>query len=748
MFTCFLLGLLSSLTALPPHPAGHDITWTNFGPGGGGWIQSIAFDPQDPNVIYLGCDVGGFYISRDAGRSWTIQNTGLNDYWVECIAVHPQDSSIILLGMEGGIFKSTDRGKTWQWKREGFPEPRRYSFAAPIGALCFDPANPDILYAGIGRPRRQKEGKGHIYNSQDCGETWHLITPEGTLDPEAIISDIEVSPGGEYILAASNKGVYRSEDGGQSWTPCNRGLPHTYVQEVAIASSSPSVVYCTLQTTARDDETWNGGVCRSEDRGATWTWRSEGLDTHVAKRDKPAPMNSMYREIVVDLRDPQTAYVGGQSWVSAGVWKTTDGGLNWSRNSWHFSDKINMDRGWITHWGPSVKCLSISLVNPDMLVFGSSGQVYLTDDAGKTWDQRYCREFEDGRFTGTGLEVTCMFDVVPDPFDANRVYFCFYDIGLLISDDRGKTFRNSNKGMKFRGNCFTLAFDPDDHNKLWATTGQWGSNQGDVCRSEDRGETWTVVGKPETGLPNGQTRCLLMDPTSPRGNRTLYVTCNGHGIYKSEDDGASWRAVNKGLPEPAVKHPCRIVMNPEDTEHLRVALGGNPPSGSGIYQTRNGGENWTSVGQTILSGSPAPFADLKDFRADPSDFDTLYICQRQKYDRSLDPPVQFPGGLFKSTDGGRTWEMIFEYHFTSCIAVSPFDSNILYVGTTDHPYHDANWAEGVLKSTDGGKTWQQEVDGLTCWNISCISIDPRDASRLYIGVGGNGGFVGIDAAAR
>ncbi len=89
---------------------GADITWTNIGPGGGGWIQAIACDPRDAETIYLGCDVGGFYISRDAGRTWHIQNDGLNNYFVESIAVHPDDSKIILLGMEGGIFKSADQG--------------------------------------------------------------------------------------------------------------------------------------------------------------------------------------------------------------------------------------------------------------------------------------------------------------------------------------------------------------------------------------------------------------------------------------------------------------------------------------------------------------------------------------------------------------------------------------------------------------------------------------------------------------
>ncbi len=106
---------------------------------------------------------------------------------------------------------------------------------------------------------------------------------------------------------------------------------------------------------------------------------------------------------------------------------------------------------------------------------------------------------------------------MPDPHQAGRVYFCYFDLGLLISEDNGASFRRSGKGMKHDGNCFTVVPDPADPNLLWAATGQWGSNEGDVCRSRDRGQTWEVVGRPETGLPDGQTKVLPLDPEEPAG---------------------------------------------------------------------------------------------------------------------------------------------------------------------------------------------------------------------------------------
>ena len=99
---------------------------------------------------------------------------------------------------------------------------------------------------------------------------------------------------------------------------------------------------------------------------------------------------------------------------------------------------------------------------------------------------------------------------------------------------------------------------------------------------------------------------------------------------------------------------------------------------------------------------------------------------------------------FKSSDGGVSWKRTYEFRFCSCVAVSPTQRDTLYVGTTDHPYHDECRAQGIAKSTDGGKTWREEIVGLTCWNISCIRVDLHGASRLYIGTAGNGAFVGVD----
>ncbi len=812
-----LLALLPAATnpvKAADAPQGSDIAWRLAGPGGGGWIQSIAWDPRDAQTLYVGCDVGGFFVSTDAGQHYELRNEGLQGYFVQSIAVHPRNSRILVLGTECGIFRSTDQGRHWQWIREGFPPLKRHGFSVPIGAVCFDPQRPETLYAGIGRPRWQKDGAGAIYRSDDTGQTWRR-TSAGQLPEKAIVGDIEVMPGQSgTILAATSGGLYRSDDGGITWQDSGRGLTHRYVEEIAFAPSAPQVVYATLRTLARDKQPFDGGVFRSDDAGRTWrSANGPGLPNRVGKASEPAAKTPNLREVFVDPRNPDVVYVGCESWVFAGVLKSRDGGQNWSlvtrrenpidagavndRNSVRIPalsagiqgsrgrgtiigntdlnkdlshdrssqagrpsrtelptgfgtgskpprgakpEPGNMDYGWIRSWGPSVKCLTLSPARPDRLAFGTSGHVFVSDDGGASWQQRYSRIWEDGRFAGTGLEVTCLHSVQPDPVRRSRLWFCYADIGLLRSDDGGATFRRCFEGMASPGNCFTVSVDPQWPDTLWAGTGQWATNVGDVCLSTDAGATWQVVGKPESGLPVGQTRHLVLDPRSPADQRRLLVGSSGNGIFETRDGGASWKPIHAGLPVEATKQPRAILLLDRPAGRIVVALGGKATTGAGIYSSDDEGHTWQRLNREER------FADIHALVADPRDRSILYLALRESYDHQQRRGS--PGGLFVSRNGGQDWQRILDDDFVSDVAVSPADSRVLYAATTGHPYHDYYVAPGLLCSRDGGQTWTRQVQGLSNTNVSCVSVNPHDPSEIYIGTGGNSGFVGKDARVK
>jgi photosystem II stability/assembly factor-like uncharacterized protein len=448
-------------------------------------------------------------------------------------------------------------------------------------------------------------------------------------------------------------------------------------------------------------------------------------------------MTSSFAALAIDPRDPNVVYAGNRSWVAAGLYKTTDGGGRWTLITVG-GKQGNTGLGWITMWGFNVECLSLSPANPDCLAFGTSGLVFVSTDAGRTWQQRSSRSLPDGRFAGTGLEVTRMNSIVCDPSRTDRRYYCYADIGLLISDDDGRTFRRSFQGMKNVGNCFTVVADPELPATLWAGTGWWEHDAGDVCLSEDDGQTWQVVGRPETGLPDGQTRHLVLDPRSPAGKRHLIVTCQDHGIYESRDGGRNWSCISGDLPAGAFRSPAGLLLHANDSNRLTFAAGGSPRKGGGVYGTNDGGQTWRRL------YDESPLAEIQCLACDPHHPDVFYLGAREYFDNAT--KHLHPGGLFKSSDGGSTWRCVLEDRFVKAVAVSPANSQVIYAGTNDYPYHDDSPAAGVLKSVDGGVTWHLENHGLSLRNIQSITIDPGDPSRIYLGTLGNSVHIGEDSA--
>ncbi len=716
--------------------------WRNFGPGGGGWIPCLAASPHDSNVVFAGCDVGGFYRSDDAGASWTIHNEGLRDLYVECIVPHPRDPSILFLGTEGGVHKSVDGGRTWAAQRDGFPPVDRHRFSAPIGALAIDPHRPDTLYAGIGRPRWGKDGAGSVWRTDDGGAHWRRANPGGGgMASDAIVASLVPHPSVTgRLFAATHRGLYRSDDGGATWRALTNGLPDPAVNRVALCEARPEVMYLTLDSPP-GVQPWRGGVYRSDDGGETWQSRSEGLGRIVGKPGAPDPMTSNVDRLAVHPSNPDIVLAGDRAWVSAGVYRTVDGGRRWARVTRMKPMKegpATMSGGWITLWGPTVMGLAMDPREPRNLWFSTSGYIFRSGDGGDSWTQAYMRpaqrsgampEDVTNVWSGTGLEVTCVNRIVVHPRDPKRLFLCYADIGLLQTWDGGRTVARTVGGMKCDGNTFTAVFDPDDPLIVWAGTGWWNRNEGDVCRSDDGGLTWRVVGEPATGLPNGQTRHLVVDPSSPAGARRLYVGVNGHGVFVSEDGGARWASRSAGLPGGAVRG---LALHPKEAGvafALLAAEGGRP---GGLFRTDDAGGSWRALGDALAE------LDAKALVVCPSDPRRIYVAARERYaNRKLNP-----GGVFATRDGGTTWTRVLEDRFIDSLAVDPGNADVVFAGGMDHPYHDEALGSGVRVSRDGGRTWTSlNTPRLTCTKIASLTVDPHNPRRLYAGSSGNGVFV-------
>jgi len=712
------------------------------------------------HTVYVGCDVGGIYKSRDNGASWQLKNKGLSTYYVQDIAYVPQDPATLYAATRGGVFKSTDGGDSWEIKRNGFPDESEYYFSAPVSDIVVDPVSPDIVYAGIGVPRagyvlesfywtelenqpEEKKVTGTIFKSTDAAAHWSAIRGTG-IDPSAMIYSLALIPhavnASATLYAATSEGVYKSSDSGATWTAKNSGLPSDKrAMALVVNPQDSNILYVTIWS-APGSATWAGGVYKSINGGETWVVKNSGLPQ---KPGNVEGRTSNYPALVMDSSHPDILYVGNNSWTpDPGVYKTEDGGEHWGWSSMEDVDPSNVDLGWI-NYGAAVKTLAIDPLLPSRLYFGTSTDLIKTQDGGKNWVQTYTTQNGDS-WQGTGLETTCVQDIVVSPEDSQTIYVGYWDMGFLKSTDGGQSFKRTSGSFEYGANTFSITVDPDKPAQIFAAFGWWEENKGGVWKSNDYGENWTPV---RTNLPDATIWSLALDTNSPKNSRTLYAASYNHGIYKTIDGGQSWSQINTGLGVNGNMQVRKIVVDPHNSSVLYAGFEAKTVDGStdlgGLFISRNGGASWTRLDNSL------PQINVWDIAIDPHDAKTLYTAVSSGYDHTGEK--DYYGGVYKSKDGGVSWQQLItgmgeqKNLNVSAIAISPANGyQTIYAATTDAPYHDNSSGRGIFKSIDGGNHWKPISDHAKVLDFTALAIDPSNPTFLYGGSGGNGVLKGID----
>jgi photosystem II stability/assembly factor-like uncharacterized protein len=745
-----LVSTVSQAAGQSPEISGGRVTM--LGPGGGGCIPAIAIAPFPSGDVYVGCDVGGFYQSTNDGESWIIKNNGLWNVDIMAIAVDFRNPGVIYLGTSGGVFKSTDGGESWLSKRNGFPGLEKWSISAPVCALAIDPSNTDVIYAGSGYIRgatgsyEEKYGKGAIYKSLDGGESWFIVnTAPSAIDSSAVIHSIATDPSNTGTLyTATDKGFYKSTDGGTNWAAKNNGLP-AYSGEttpdvgwIVVNPQNTGVLYVTVQTKP-NTAPWQGGVYMSTDGGESWVAKCNGLDNYAGGPYSHPMQTANYRHLVIDAENPETLFVASRAWGDYGIYKTTDGGDNWVNTTVGSGPEKNMDLGWIEFAGLAVTSFAIDPSNPDRLYFGTGMTLFKTDDGGNSWSQAYTRETTSGTWQSIGMETTCVWDIAIDKTNPDNIYVGYNDIGFLKSANGGNSFKRFEILNPWGGNTFSIAIDPDSPNIIYAGAGQWETNTGRVVKSTDYGETWTFIDSLPDGLPDSRVNSVVIDPTTPVDSRTLYAACWDYGVYKSVDGGQSWVPVNNGIG--ANRYLYRLVIDPNNPAVLYagiLATGQSPGDYGGIYKTVNGGESWTKANQNI------ELPNVWDLVMDPSDSSTLFAGTAQHYTQPSGPFRL--GGVYKSVDGGENWQAVLaddpplSIFNINALAISQVNPDLVFAGSVDYGYHDVFPGSGIFVSRDSGETWETMNEGLPSLNIKTLAAHPTNPDILYAGTQGNSVF--------
>jgi photosystem II stability/assembly factor-like uncharacterized protein len=688
------------------------LRWRNIGPYRGGRSVAVAGSYVDPRVFYFGAADGGVWKTTTGGQTWR----NITDFRVRggapeiasvgAIAVAPSDPNVIWAGTGEsglredltygtGVYRSTDGGETWQ--QVGLMDSQQ------IGAIRVHPANPDIAYvAAMGHAFGPSHMRG-VYRTMDGGKTW---TQSLFVNDTTGAIDLAMDPNNPRILYAAmwhlrrfpwgmtsgggQSGVWKSTDGGDSWTDisANPGLPRTALGRIGIAVSPVNSrrVYATVE--APDSAgVPRGGIFRSDDGGATWDRTSGDQRWQVRAW--------YYSTVTADPRDENTLYVN-----NLGTWRSVDGGRAWTRIAVPHGD---------TH------LLWIDPKDPQRMIHANDGGATVSYDRGATWSSIM------------NQPTAQFYHVTTDNQFPYRIYGAQQDDGALSiasRSDHGSIGRQDWWSVA-GGESAYIAVDPTDPDVTYG-----GGYMGEIWRQDrhtahdrnvaiglDNYDGWAAGEVPERFA---WTFPLFFSPHDPK---TLY-TASQH-LFRSTNGGNSWASISPDLsradPRTLGRSGGVIHGDMTGTEWYAMAFAvAESPLTKGViwagsddglvHLTRDGGASWQDV---TPHGLPE-FTRMSIIEPGHHDAGTAYIAANRYQQDDFKPY------LLKTTDYGRSWTRIDAGipvgAYTRTIREDPVRRGLLFAGT-----ETGAW----VSFTDGG-SWQPLQMNLPRTSVRDLAIKDND----------------------
>ena len=628
----------------------------------------------------------------------------------------PNSSQVFYVATESaGVFKTTDGGSTWLPARSGL------SPTAKVISLAIDPQNSNTLYAGT-------EKAGIIWRSQNAGATWTDITGNmetGTFADAYQPFNIIVDPHNSNIIYVGLGGyagqIYKTTDGGATWWVMDAGIPRereTYtgvVTALAIDPDNSLILYAGVR---------DYGVFKTIDGGAIWTPLNDGVPSYreeyqgatalavdVLHDNRPAGIiDGDYYVFGVDSRwllvstgndinssydhahlyfhptDPLVIYSAGEQLTRSG-----DGGITWlsitsDSNSWGHPDMV-------FHRSAPNALLSANEVTYD----NRAGGVRKSLNAGANWID-----------ASSGIAAHPIQAVAIDPQNPNHLYAGRSEgySGVWRSTDRGVTWKYTETNGQLRD----LVVDPLDSLKIYAAADHY------FMVSGDQGASFVEI-------PDVRATCLAV---TPGASNPVYAG-GRNGVYKSIDGGLSWDLKDSTFPTNSSGDPAQVMSLAVDPNNTAIVWAGTAVEG--LVRSPDGGETWQYKGFLDM-----PDVDAVEVR--PGDSNTILVGTGD-YRGSGGTT----GGIYKSTDGGQTWQR--KYFGASTITDFVFDPrnpDWVYAGTGYLPDYGPAGAEGigVLRSVDGGERWTVYSSGLFNQVVFSLAISSEASPMLLAGTMGSG----------
>jgi photosystem II stability/assembly factor-like uncharacterized protein len=667
---CLLTFLSAALvSAQSIDPKVYDaLRWRCIGPFRAGRTVGASGVPGKPNVFYIGVNNGGVWKSTDYGRVWKPifdkESTGSIGF----LAVAPSKPDVVYVGTgEGlqrpdlatgdGMFKSTDGGKTWS--HIGLPD------AQQIPCIIVDPKNPDrVFVAVLGHPYGPNQERG-IFRTLDGGKSWKKVlykdenTGGGAVlfdprNPKIVWADLweaRQAPWENGEFGGPGSGLYKSTDGGETWTRKTRGMPGAEQGlariGLSIAATNPKIMLATVQANQ------GGGIYRSDDGGENWKLISE--DRRLWGRGND------FAEIKIDPKNPDVIYIGNTA-----CYKSVDGGKSWF--CWKGAPG-----------GDDYHTIWINPENTDVILLATDQGATITVNGGETWSSWY------------NQPTAQFYHVTAD----NQFPYSLY-AGQQESGSVGIASRGSRGQITFRewqtvgANEYSYAApDPLNPNIVYgAGVSRYHKDTGLV----------------EVSRPPGQHRTLRTPPLlfSTVDPRVLFY--GTEVLFKTKDGAKTWEQISPDLTRESYEVPDSIgVYKKPEMANLprRGVIYAIAPSKQNIdtiwcgtddgliHLTNDGGKNWANV------TPPQIKSWMKISQLDAGSFDNQ-TCYAAVDTMRID---DWRSHLYKTHDGGKTWKEIAKGipngEVTRTIREDPIRQGLLYCGTE----------RSVWFSIDDGENW-------------------------------------------
>ena len=617
------------------------LVWRNIGPTRGGRSVASSGVKGNPLVYYMGTTGGGVWKTEDAGQTWkNISDGFFKTGSVGAVAVSESDPNVVYVGMGehaprgvmtsygDGVYRSTNGGKTW--KHLGLEMTRH------ISNIRIHPNNPDVVYVAAQGALNGPSTERGIYKSEDGGKTWKNIL---YVDENSGCVDLNMDMNNPRVLYAAmwdhrrlpwavqsggkGSGLYKSNDGGESWEKIQQGLPKELGKmAISVSRANSNKVYALVESDTHKEQ---GGLFASNDGGANWN--------RVSKDHRLISRAWYYIETFADTKDENTVYVLG----AAGL-KSADGGKTWTEIRGTHGDYHQL---WI---------------NPDNnqnLLISNDGGSAVSFNGGKVWSLQ--NNQPTAQFYRINVDNLFPYNIYAGQQDNSSVK-------IASRNTTGSTITERQWTSSAGGESAFLGFDPNNPRYVMG-----GSYQGTIeLLDAETGEGVGVMVHPvQYQAMQPKDMKYRFNWNAPilysKHEKNVYYHA-GNRLFKTKDMGKSWEAISPDLTTHDTtkmgisgfpytnegaggENYCTIAYVAESDKENGVFYTGSDDGL--VYVTRDGGKEWTNI-------TPKDFGtgSINAIEVSPNDPATVYVAAN-KYKWN-----DFTPFIYKSADYGKTWTKI------------------------------------------------------------------------------------------